>query len=311
VTWATVIHMNMGETRALARAASVDEVKQVARQFPEEFRDYAIVHAKSSISFLSMSALDALMKQFGDARLGVKKDRKEVIVKNWLSWFDPSNHDARTGKLIHAYEDEVMSTTLTPDPNAEREATDVVEGESETATETTTNDGEQSTGDTGGETSPETGSGEDPSSELAEVVKRIAKKKRAAAETEDNSTSTAGDNVATKKTAKKKAPAKKKVAASKVKLAAPVVIKKKATGNGAKKGFPYPVPDPETKCGKVLAFLNEQIKKKDIAENEKAEKAELFEQASKKFETKVITIRTYASDHRDKLKWRAARKKAT
>jgi hypothetical protein len=303
MTWATFIYMNMGETRAILRRTTAAEVKEAVRQLPEHLQDGNIVYAISNLNFLNMAELDSIMRQFNDLRLGIKKERKEAAVKNWLSRFNAENHDEHTGKLIHAYEDEEeeMKPNETPvTDNAERPADEVVEEGSET-----TSENEEGTTETNKSTetaTAETGA-ED---ELKAVVNRIAKKKRAAAaDGDDDSTQPEGNKVATKKTAaKKKGPAAKKTAPAKK-----TTVKKTATG-GAKKGFPYPAPDPESKCGQVLAFLNEQIKKKDIAENEKAEKAELFEAAAKKFDAKVITIRTYASDHRDKLKWRAARKSA-
>lgn len=300
MTWATIVLMCMGETRALMRGEGVEEMRAVAKALPENLRDCTILHAQASVSFFNVAELDSLMRQFGDMRLGIKKERKEAAVKNWLSRFDPKNHDEQTGKLIHAYEEEEDDAMTNETPvTDERPANEVEEG----ATETTTENGEGTTNEStetatsGAETGAE--------NELEAVVKRIAKKKRAAAtnESSDDSTQPEGNTMATKKTAKKKGTAAKKSVPVKS------AKKKAATGTAPKKGYPYPAPDPESKCGLTLAFLNEQIKKKDIAEDEKAEKAELFEAAAKKFGTKVVTIRTYASDHRDKIKWRAASKK--
>ena len=241
-----------------------------------------------------------MMRQFGDPRMGYKKERKEVIVKNWLSRFDSNNHDEQTGKLIHAYEEEEDAMTNETPVTDERPANDVAEGATETTNENeegTTTEESTETATSGAETGAE--------NELEAVVKRIAKKKRAAAanESNDDLTQPKGNKMATKKTA-----AKKKGAAAK-KAAPDKSAKKKAATGTAPKKAPYSAPDSESKCGLTLAFLNEQIKKKDIAEDEKQEKAELFEAAAKKFDTEVVTIRTYASDHRDKIKWRAAAKK--
>ncbi len=290
--WATVVLMNMGETRALARYESAEAAVADRPNLKQEaWRDNIVVTAKSYIGFLSVSALDALMMQFGDKRLGVKKERKEVMVKQHLSRFDPKHHDETTGKLTTPYE--------------EQEEDDMIETTPETPVteETVPPTPEESNGGAEVSTSAE----ESGTDELKEVVKKLRKRRAASADTTStaDAASATNEDTTVKTNAKKKTKAKGKAVA---KTAAKKTKLKAVAGTG-KKGFPYPAPDPESKCGKVLAFLNEQIKAKDIAIDEKAERAELFERAAKKFEQKVITIRTYASDHRDKLKWRAASKK--
>lgn len=287
--WATVVYMNMGETRAVARYETPQEAIEKRPTLKLAWRDNVVVTAKSDIGFLSVSALDALMTQFDDKRLGVKKERKEVIVKQHLSHFDPAHHD-ETGKLITPYE------------NQEEEAMIVTD-------ETPVTDGEMPTPEeqNGGNETPRTAV-ESGADELKEVVKKLRKRRAVVAndETPPGDAGATTEETTVKTTAKKKTKAKGK---AKAVAKTAVKTKLKAVAGTGKKGFPYPAPDPESKAGKVLAYLAEQIKVKDIAIDEKAEKAELYERAAKKFEQKVITIRTYASDHRDKLKWRAPSKK--
>lgn len=291
--WATVVYMNMSETRAVARHETPEEAIAARPTLKQAWRDNVIITAKSNIGYLSVAALDGLMRQFDDKRLGVKKERKEVIVKQHLSYFDPAHHDDETGKLTQPYEnqeeEDMIVTDETPVPNG-----DITDANAETQQQQREESG---------------AAAED---ELKEVVKKVTRKRRGVPSIDESiaAGATASTEDTTVKTAaKKKTKTKGKAKAVGAKTAAAKKTRLKAVPGTGKKGFPYPAPAADSVAGKVLAYLGEQIKAKDIAIDEKAEKAELFERAAKKFERKVITIRTYASDHRDKLKWRAPSKK--
>lgn len=100
--WATVVVPNMQETRALARftEGSAPAIKWCEEQ---EIKDYTVVQAGTRMSVFSHYELDALMRQFGDPRQGLKKDQKEAVVRSYLSQFDPARHGPDGLALTGAY----------------------------------------------------------------------------------------------------------------------------------------------------------------------------------------------------------------
>lgn len=90
VTWATLVVPNMTETRAHSRHEnSAAAIRQAEK---EEIKDYIAVDAGTKMTMFSHYELDALLKQFGDIRAGLRHDFKADVVKKYLAQFDPSKH---------------------------------------------------------------------------------------------------------------------------------------------------------------------------------------------------------------------------
>lgn len=91
MTWATVIVPNMTETRAIHRAGKSEDAIQWAEK--KDIKDYIVLAPGYKFASLSASELDALLKQFGDTRLGLKHDDKASVVMRLLSKYDPELHN--------------------------------------------------------------------------------------------------------------------------------------------------------------------------------------------------------------------------
>jgi hypothetical protein len=110
----------MSETRALGRFTgdkAVEVAKHEAQALPDGMRDVTIVKPGHDLRPMNNAELDALMRQFGDARVGLSKDVKMLAVMHYLAQFDYTRHDNVSGALTgEAYitapvETEVEETT--------------------------------------------------------------------------------------------------------------------------------------------------------------------------------------------------------
>lgn len=101
MTWATVIVPNMSETRCIHRC----EESKLAIEWAEkkEIKDYIVVAPGYRFASLSASELDALLKQFGDSRMGLKHDDKASVVMRLLAKYDPELHDGNGAARPGAY----------------------------------------------------------------------------------------------------------------------------------------------------------------------------------------------------------------
>lgn len=92
MSWATIVMLKMSSTQARARFGDSSAAIRAGEAFPDNERDYVVVSPGTLMSQFSNVELDALMTQFGDARLGLSKPVKESAVKGYLSQFDASRH---------------------------------------------------------------------------------------------------------------------------------------------------------------------------------------------------------------------------
>lgn len=122
VSWATIVIQGMSKTRAYSRHSDTHEALAAVAKLPPELRDCVIASPIMVTSAFSHLELDALLKQFGDPRQGLKKEEKEAVVIDYLSRFDPSRHGP-DGKAIEPYEQAQVPTKSKRRSEAPVEAT--------------------------------------------------------------------------------------------------------------------------------------------------------------------------------------------
>lgn len=104
MSWATLLYFMMSETKALGRYKTKEEAQKAIEGFKgsTSYDSFYIVTPDEDIRHFDNNVLDGIFKQFGDPRMGLKKEQRQEAARYYCSIFDKNRHGA-DGTLLKPY----------------------------------------------------------------------------------------------------------------------------------------------------------------------------------------------------------------